>query len=91
MWITSFLAPLVPVWSGGERKKLKTFGETTAKKKQKINLAEKQRKLVQTCIKKTLAYSLVQGRQLQAGACQFLDLPRALADADGIPCKGVKG
>ena len=73
-----------------QKKKLKTFGETTAKKKQKINLAEKQRKLVQTCIKKTLAYSLVQGRQLQAGACQFLDLPRALADADGIPCKGVK-
>ena len=73
-----------------QKKKLKTFGETTAKKKQKINLAEKQRKLVHTCIKKALAYSLVQGLQLQAGTCQFLDLPKALADAGGISCKGVK-
>ena len=39
------------------KKKLKTFGETAVKKKQKINLAEKRRKLVQTCTKKTLAYS----------------------------------
>ena len=70
------------------RKNLKTFSDRNTRKK-KQNLAEKQRKLVQTCIKKTLALSL-SGHQLQAGAHHFLDIPRAIADADGFPCKGVK-
>ena len=58
--------------------------------KKKQNLAERQKKLVQTCIRKTLAFSINTGQQLQVRAQQFLGVPRAIADADGIPCKGVK-
>jgi hypothetical protein len=33
---------------------------------------------------------LSSGQQLHAGAHQFVEIARALADAGGVPCKGVK-
>ena len=61
------------------RKNLRIFGDKKVKRKHQ-NLADKQKKLVQTCIKKTLAWSLSSGHQVNTGAYQFLDIPRALME-----------
>ena len=71
------------------RKNLKSFTDNRVKKKWH-NVAERQRRLVQTCIKKTLVFSFTPGQHTQRGAQQFLNIPRAIADPNGIPCKGVK-
>ena len=64
-----------------------TFG--SSKKLKKVKLLEKEQKLVATCLRRTLAWNSSEDRQQLPVGEQYLVLPRAISDPNGIPHKGV--
>ena len=71
------------------RKSLLTFTEKKARRK-KGSQIEKERKIQIECWKKRVAYATTTGSKMSTNYEQCLELPRAIAYADGTPMKGAK-
>jgi len=71
-----------------KRKQLQTFSEKKVTK-QRYNTLEKEKKLVSNCLKQRLVWCQY-SKERPPTAEQYIELPRALANADGIPHKGKK-
>ena len=71
-----------------KRKQLQTFSEKKVTK-QRYNTLEKEKKLVSNCLKQHLVWCQY-SKERPPTAEQYIELPRALANADGIPRKGKK-
>ena len=71
-----------------KRRALRTFSEK-AITKQRYNTLEKEKKLVSKCLKQRLVWCWT--NQLKPPTAeQYIELPRALAEADRMPHKGNK-
>ena len=69
-----------------KRKSVHTFSETKVTKK-RLNNAKKEKKLISLCLKKRLKAKNYD----TSGQCeQYIELPRAIADSNGMPHKGDK-
>ncbi|XP_078589268.1 uncharacterized protein LOC144869676 isoform X2 [Branchiostoma floridae x Branchiostoma japonicum] len=79
------------------RKSLRTFSQIKITKS-RISKSEKDKKLVLECYRRAVSWSQNQNKPLSEIAHlldlpqlgQFLELPRALCNADGVPHKGAK-
>ena len=71
--------------------KLQTFA-ASKRAKRTVKLLEKERKLVSKCMRRTLAWNAKADKDhLQLGlGGQYIELPRAISDRNGIPHKGQK-
>ncbi len=56
----------------------------------KTKAIERDRKVVNKCIRRTVAWSSRVGGIAHEPGEQFLELPRALCDSNGVPNKGQK-
>ena len=70
------------------QKRLLTFTERKSKRK-KVSDIERERKLQVECWKKRMEYASKTGEEIPAFQ-QCIELPRAIANSDGQPIKGVK-
>ena len=69
-----------------KRKSVHTFSEAKVTKKRLSN-AEKEKKMISLCLKKRLKAKNYD----TSGQCeQYIELPRAIADSNGMPHKGDK-
>ena len=82
LWSPSVCAPT-------RRQRLQTFSQKKPTK-QRISQLERDKKLVQTCIRKKLHWSKQTGRAVERPGEQFIELPLALSDHEGNPIKGQK-
>ena len=69
--------------------KLLTFS-VSKKSKRKIKLIERERKLVNKCIRRSMVWNTKVCPSDQHSGGQYLELPRAISDSHGIPHKGQK-
>jgi len=69
--------------------KLLTFS-SSKRIQRKIKVIERERKLVNKCIRRKIAWSSRAGDVVQEPGEQFLELPRAICDSNGEPNKGQK-
>ena len=71
------------------RQKLKTFTKPKVSK-QRLKASERDKKRVSMCLRKRLK-AATQGQLKQLlGSEQYIELPRALCDSDGMPNTGIK-
>ncbi|XP_022111561.1 uncharacterized protein LOC110990766 [Acanthaster planci] len=70
------------------RHQLRTFAKEKVTKR-KINLIEKEKKMVTLCYKRTIAYSQEHNLPINQ-LLQFVETPRALCTPSGMPYKGAK-
>lgn len=71
------------------KKRLLTFSERKATKRV-VSQLERDQKIVQKCLHKKIKWSKQTGRPIDKIAEQFVPIPLALADSNGIPLKGQK-
>ena len=71
-----------------KKKQMQTFSEKKVTK-QRYNTFEKEKKLVSKCLKQHLVWCQ-SNKERPPTAEQYIELPRALASADGIPHNGKK-
>lgn len=69
--------------------KLLTYTMSRTRKK-KIKMIEKERKIVNKCLRRSLAWNSRVGSDHQQLGGQYLELPRAISDPHGKPHKGTK-
>ena len=91
--LTAFIKPRIlnmPSTNAPVRKKqLKMFSSASRRKSNVSNKADKDRKTLLSCLRKTIANCKSSGTPVPA-LLQFNELPRALCDAEGMPHKGSK-
>ena len=71
------------------QKRLRTFSERKPLAK-RVSDVEKERKLQIECWKKRVAFACKTGRVIEDTFEQYVELPHALVDKDGLPQKGQK-
>ncbi|CAH1799207.1 unnamed protein product [Owenia fusiformis] len=71
-----------------KKQKLKTFSKGRVSKS-KMKQSEKDKQLVVTCYKRTMALSQQQNKPVKE-LMQYLETPRAICTPDGLPFKGTK-
>ena len=69
--------------------RLLTFASTKSIKS-KVKLIEKEKRLVNRCIRRTLVWNAKHGTSSEPHSGQYLELPRAISDPHGNPHKGLK-
>ena len=73
------------------QRKVKLLMFTTSKvAKKKIKAIEREKKLVNRCVSRLLAWNSKVDRDHQQQGGQYLELPRAISDPHGRPHKGTK-
>ena len=69
--------------------RLKTFANRKVTKRSMSNV-QKEKNVVTKCLRSRLLWAQVHGGTTESPEQQYLELPRAIADANGIPNKGQK-
>ena len=71
------------------KKRLQTLSQRKVTRRQ-LSQLEKDRQMVQKCLHKKIKWSKQTGRPIDKIAEQYIPIPLALADSNGIPLKGQK-
>lgn len=89
-WIEAYILKNPSVKAPMKRKRLLTLSTPKKGNKKKVASLEREMRIVQKCMRRKIAFAIQTGGIPDVMGEQYIALPRALCDIDGMPVSGQK-